>query len=43
MTTTPSLTTRPERLIVVADHTPGVHQTDSEQIATGTDAIFVAR
>jgi hypothetical protein len=26
-------TTRPERLIVVADHTPGPHQTDSEQIA----------
>lgn len=30
MTTTPTI--RPERLIVVADHTPGVHQTDSEQI-----------
>jgi hypothetical protein len=34
MTTTPSTTsTRPERLIVVADHTPGAHRTDSEQIA----------
>jgi hypothetical protein len=32
MTTTPT-TTRPERLIVVADHTPGQHKTDSEQIA----------
>jgi hypothetical protein len=34
MTTTPTTaSTRPERLIVVADHTPGPHQTDSEQIA----------
>jgi hypothetical protein len=33
MTTTPTLMTRPERLIVVADHTPGVHQADSEQFA----------
>jgi hypothetical protein len=34
VTTTPTTTTtRPERLIVVADHTPGAHRTDSEQIA----------
>ena len=33
MDITPTITTRPERLIVVADHTMGPHQTDSEQIA----------
>jgi hypothetical protein len=33
MDTTPnSGTVRPDRLIVVADHTPGAHQADSEQI-----------
>lgn len=35
-TTSPSgasANSRPDRLIVVADHTPGRHQTDSEEIA----------
>lgn len=34
------MTTRPERIIVIADHTPGPHQTDTEDNCTGRDAIF---
>ena len=33
--------TRPDRIIVIADHTPGPHQTDTEDNCTGRDAIFV--
>ncbi len=42
-TTTPTDTTttvRPDHLYVCADTTPGVHRIDSEESATGRDAIF---
>lgn len=32
--------TRPDRIIVIADHTPGPHQTDTEDNCTGTGATF---
>ena len=31
---------RPDHLHVCADTTPGVHRTDSDEAATGRDAIF---
>lgn len=35
-----SESTRPSRVRVFADQTPGPHRTDSDDICTGRDAIF---
>ena len=34
-------TTRPTSVRVIADHSDGPHRTDSDDICTGRDAIFV--
>ena len=33
-------TTRPTSVRVIADHCDGPHRTDSDDICTGTDAMF---
>ncbi len=35
------LTNRPERIIIVADHQPGTHVTDSDEFCTGRVAMFI--